>query len=100
MTVKILIGDVRDELRELPDESVHCVVTSPPYWRQRDYGNPAQIGIEPTPEQYIEEMVAVFREARRVLKTDGTAWINIGDKVHSTIRFLISPKAHINRTGP
>lgn len=144
MSVRILKGDCRDVLRTLPDESVHCVVTSPPYWRQRDYGGePAiwggeptcdhqwtehrfysesgvaktagcaeafskpgagnakrlkdgrwfssatcsscgawlgQLGLEPTPEQYIANMVEVFRAAHRVLKPEGTAWVNIGDK--------------------
>jgi len=80
VTVRILKGDCRDVLRELPAESVHCVVTSPPYWRQRDYGMPAQLGLEPTPEEYIDKLTAIFREARRVLRDDGTAWINIGDK--------------------
>jgi len=63
----------------LADESVHCVVTSPPYWGLRDYGIGDQLGLEPTPEQYIENMVAVFREVKRVLRSDGTAWINMGD---------------------
>lgn len=80
MSVRILIGDVRDKLRELPDESVHCVVTSQPYWRQRDYGVDGQIGLEPTPEEYIAELVGIFTEVRRTLRSDGTCWINIGDK--------------------
>lgn len=80
MSVRILIGDVRAKLAELPDESVNCVVTSPPYWRQRDYGNPAQIGLEMTPEDYIAQLVPIFTEARRVLRKDGVCWINIGDK--------------------
>lgn len=80
MTVRILKGDCRDVLRTLPDESVHCLVTSPPYWRQRDYGMPGQLGLEATPEEYIDKLTDIFREARRVLRSDGTAWINIGDK--------------------
>lgn len=80
MTVRILTGDCREVLKTLPDESVQCCVTSPPYWRQRDYGNPDQIGLEQTPEEYIAEMVEVFREVRRVLKPDGTCFVNIGDK--------------------
>jgi DNA modification methylase len=67
-------------LRTLPDESVHCIVSSPPYWRQRDYGMDGQVGLEQTPESYINGMVKIFREARRVLRSDGTCWINIGDK--------------------
>lgn len=67
-------------LKGLPDESVHCCVTSPPYWRQRDYGMTGQLGLEPTPEEYTEKLVTIFREVRRILRTDGTAWVNIGDK--------------------
>ena len=67
-------------LKTLPDESVHCIVSSPPYWRQRDYGMPGQLGLEPTPEEYIDRLVAIFSEARRVLRADGTAWVNLGDK--------------------
>jgi DNA modification methylase len=72
-------GDVLDVLSGLPDESVQCCVTSPPYWGLRDYGTDGQIGLEPTPELYVERMVAVFREVRRVLRSDGTCWLNIGD---------------------
>lgn len=82
VTVRILVGDVRDKLRELPDESVHCVVTSPPYWGLRDYGHEGQIGLEPTYEEYIDNIVAVFREVRRVLRSDGTVWLNLGDSYH------------------
>ncbi len=63
----------------LADESVHCVVTSPPYWGLRDYGIGGQLGLEPTPEEYVANMVAVFREVRRVLRADGTCWLNLGD---------------------
>lgn len=80
MSVRILVGDVRDKLAELADESVHCVVTSPPYWRQRDYEVAGQLGLEATPEEYVATMVEVFREIRRVLRSDGSCWINIGDK--------------------
>jgi hypothetical protein len=68
-----------DALRTLPDCSVHCVVTSPPYFGLRDYGVNGQIGLEPTPEAFVAEMVAVFREVRRVLRDDGTLWLNLGD---------------------
>lgn len=80
MAIRILIGDCLNVLRTLPDESVHCVVTSPPYWRQRDYGMPGQLGLELTPEEYICKLVAVFTECRRVLRSDGTCWLNLGDK--------------------
>jgi DNA modification methylase len=80
VTVTIKTGHCLEVLRTLPDESVNCIVTSPPYWRQRDYGHPGQLGLEPTPEEYIANMVAVFSECRRILRTDGTCWVNIGDK--------------------
>ena len=63
----------------LPNESVQCCVTSPPYWGLRDYGTPGQLGLERTPEEYVANMVAVFREVRRVLKKDGVLWLNLGD---------------------
>lgn len=63
----------------LEDKSVNCIVTSPPYWGLRDYGVAGQLGFEKTPEEYIEKMVQVFREAKRVLRNDGTLWVNIGD---------------------
>lgn len=79
MTVRILQGDCREVLKTLPDESVNCVVTSPPYWGLRDYGVGGQLGLESTPDQYVARMVEVFREVRRVLRDDGTVWINLGD---------------------
>lgn len=79
MKHEILCGDVLDGLRSLPDGSVQCVVTSPPYWGLRNYGVEGQIGLEPTPEAYVEKMVEVFREVRRVLRDDGTLWLNLGD---------------------
>ena len=75
----ILHGDVLDMLKTLDSESVHCCVTSPPYWGLRDYGVEGQLGLEKTPQEYIAKMVEVFREVRRVLRSDGTAWLNIGD---------------------
>jgi DNA modification methylase len=79
MTVDIIEGDALTELRLLPDESVHCVVTSPPYFGLRDYGVAGQIGLEPTPAEFVAVMVEVFREVRRVLRKDGTLWLNLGD---------------------
>lgn len=76
---KILQGDALEMLKTLPDECVNCCVTSPPYYGLRDYGVPGQIGLEDTPEQYIEKMVAVFAEVRRAMRDDGTLWLNIGD---------------------
>ena len=80
----ILHADVMDGLRSLPDRSVHCVMTSPPYWGLRDYGVEGQIGLEPTPEEYVEKMVEVFREVRRVLRDDGTLWLNLGDSYNGS----------------
>ncbi len=77
--VEIRLGDCRDLLRQMPDESVHCVVTSPPYFGLRDYGCEGQIGLEPTPDEFVAALVEVFREVRRVLRDDGTAWVNLGD---------------------
>jgi DNA modification methylase len=75
----ILVGDCREEMRTLPEQSVQTIVTSPPYWGLRDYGHEAQLGVEQTPEAYVAAMVEVFREARRVLRDDGTLWLNLGD---------------------
>lgn len=75
----LYVGDALEVLRTLPSESVHCCITSPPYYGLRDYGVKGQIGLERTPEEYIERLVAVFREVRRVLRGDGTLWVNIGD---------------------
>ena len=72
-------GDCLEQLKELPDELVQCCVTSPPYWRLRDYGIAGQLGSEDTPEDYVQALTAIFREVRRVLKPDGTLWLNLGD---------------------
>ncbi|WP_122613979.1 DNA-methyltransferase [Pseudomonas viridiflava] len=76
---QILVGDCIDMMRTLPDESVHTCVTSPPYYGLRDYGVEGQIGLEETPAEFIARLVDVFREVRRVLRTDGTTWVNMGD---------------------
>src|SRR5512143_2052258 len=72
---------IRADARQIPlqDRTVQCVVTSPPYWGLRDYGIAGQLGLEPTPDAYVAQLVAVFREVRRVLKDDGTVWLNLGD---------------------
>lgn len=75
----IINADVLDGLRGLADESVQCCVTSPPYWGLRDYGAAGQIGLEPTPQEFVARMVEVFREVRRVLRKDGVCWVNLGD---------------------
>lgn len=77
---RILLGDCRDVLATLPADSVQCCVTSPPYWRQRDYGHAGQIGLEVHPDEYIDQLRAVFAEVRRVLRPDGTLFVNVGDK--------------------
>jgi DNA modification methylase len=79
MSVRIIVGDCRDTLRTLPDASVHCCVTSPPYFGLRDYGHDGQMGLEPTPDEFVAALVEVFREVRRVLRDDGTVWLNLGD---------------------
>jgi DNA modification methylase len=83
MSYQVLIGDVLDRLGDLPDESVHCVVTSLPYWGVHDYGgltwDGGQIDLEATREEYRDRMVAIFREVRRVLRDDGTCWMKIGN---------------------
>jgi len=73
------LGDVREMLKKIPSKSVQCVVTSPPYWGLRDYGVEGQLGVENTPEEYVANMVKVFREVWRVLRDDGTVWLNLGD---------------------
>jgi len=73
------MGSSLEVLRELPDSSIHCCVTSPPYWGLRDYGVEGQLGLEKTPEEYVQKMVDLFREVRRVLRDDGTLWLNLGD---------------------
>ncbi len=76
-------GDCLDEIKKLPDRSVQCCVTSPPYFGLRDYGVDGQIGLEATPDEYVARMVAVFREVRRVLNDDGTLWLNLGDSYNA-----------------
>ena len=85
-TQRIIPGDCIESMRTLPDASVHCCVTSPPYWGLRDYGHDGQIGLESTPEAYVARMVEVFREVRRVLRDDGTCWVNLGDSYFGTGR--------------
>jgi DNA modification methylase len=83
---KFYCGDVRDCLTQIKSATVQCVVTSPPYWGLRDYGVTGQIGLEANPEEYLGTMVAVFREVRRVLRPDGTLWLNLGDSYYATAR--------------
>lgn len=76
-------GDSLAVLREMPSDSVDCCVTSPPYWGLRDYGVDGQIGLEATPDAFVGRLVEVFREVRRVLKEDGTCWVNLGDSYNA-----------------
>ncbi|MEY4388226.1 MAG: hypothetical protein RLY20_3509 [Verrucomicrobiota bacterium] len=82
-TLKILEGDCVASMRNLETESVQCCVTSPPYFGLRDYGHDGQIGLEATPDEYVAKIVGVFREVRRVLRKDGTLWLNLGDSYAS-----------------
>lgn len=77
--VQIVHGDVRDKLGKLPNDTFHCCITSPPYWGMRDYGYESQIGAEPDINKYVSDLVAIFRDVRRVLRSDGTFWLNVGN---------------------
>jgi len=77
---QVVCTDALTGLKELPSESVDMCITSPPYWGLRDYGVENQLGLEPTLEEYLLKLVEIFREVRRVLKDDGTLWVNVGDR--------------------
>lgn len=81
---KLLVGDAIEQLKTLPDKSINTCVTSPPYYGLRDYGINGQLGLEKTPEEYINRLVEVFREVKRVLRDDGILWVNIGDSYNSS----------------
>lgn len=81
---EIFVGDCIESMRKMQDQSVNCCVTSPPYFGLRDYGVDGQIGLEPTPDEFVAALVAVFREVRRVLRDDGTLWLNLGDSYART----------------
>lgn len=91
--VTLLLGDAVEQMRTLPDSSVDCIVTSPPYYGLRDYGYPGQYGHENTPAEYVATLRAVFVEARRVLVADGTLWLNLGDS------YVCSPKGSESKTS-
>lgn len=98
---EIKIGDCLESLRQMPDQSVHCCVTSPPYFGLRDYGVAGQIGLEPTPDEFVRALVGVMREVRRVLRDDGTLWLNLGDSYCSTAPGTRnSPQPRGNRNNP
>src|SRR5574343_1720158 len=75
----LMQGDCIKSMLRIQDKTINCCITSPPYFGLRDYGVDGQIGLEQTPEEYVTKMVDVFREVRRVLRDDGTLWLNIGD---------------------
>ena len=83
---ELLQGDCKQVLATLPAGSVQCCITSPPYWGLRDYQTDGQLGLEPTPEEYVANIVAVFRAVRRVLRDDGTLWLNLGDSYASDMK--------------
>lgn len=82
-TFKLHLGDCVQSLQQMPEQSVQCCVTSPPYFGLRDYGHDGQIGLESTPDEFVAKLVTVFREVRRVLKDEGTLWLNLGDSYAS-----------------
>ncbi|MBU1693796.1 MAG: site-specific DNA-methyltransferase [Verrucomicrobia bacterium] len=89
--IRIIQGDSRQALESFPDNTFQCCITSPPYWGLRDYGIPGQIGAEDVPDQYIADLVKIFREVRRALREDGTLWLNIGDSYTSGDRRWRAP---------
>lgn len=84
MDNQLIIGDCRQTLKELPGNSVHCAITSPPYWQLRDYGYADQLGMEETPQEFVQNQVGVFAEVHRVLRADGVLFVNIGDSYASS----------------
>ena len=88
---RVIVGDCIESMKGLDDQSVNCCVTSPPYFGLRDYGVDGQIGLEQTPEEYVAKMVEVFREVRRVLRDDGTLWLNLGDSYGKDKNRLLVP---------
>ena len=81
--IKILQGNCLEVLKDLPEQSVNTCITSPPYWGLRNYQEEEQLGLEDTPEEFVESLVKVFREVKRVLRDDGTVWLNLGDSYSS-----------------
>jgi DNA modification methylase len=99
MSIKILQGNCLETLSSLEEKSVNTCVTSPPYWGLRDYGNGDQLGQEETPEKFVESLVNVFREVRRVLRDDGTVWLNLGDSYHRPGSDQPNQKGMLNTSG-
>lgn len=92
----ILHGDAQERVKRLPDNSVNCIVTSPPYYGLRDYGVTGQIGLEESPEAYIEKLVNLFRECRRVLAKNGTFWLNLGDSYAANRGYQVPDNMHVD----
>jgi DNA modification methylase len=85
LNIEILQGDCIDSLKKLEDQSINTCITSPPYWGLRNYNDESkQLGMEDTPEEFVENLVNVFREVKRVLRDDGTVWLNLGDSYNTT----------------
>lgn len=97
MAERILLGDALEQLRKLPPESVHTCVTSPPYYNLRDYGAAGQIGNEASVEEYLQTLVSVFREVRRVLRSDGTLWVNMGDSYAGSGKGRMADGTHYDK---
>ena len=95
--VDLYVGDTLASMKTMSDQSVQACVTSPPYWGLRDYGHEGQIGLEDTPEAYVQRMVEVFREVRRVLRDDGTLWLNLGDSYNGSGGAGGDGKQHTNQ---
>lgn len=94
--IQLLLGDVLEQLCHLPSDSVHCVVTSPPYWQVRDYGVTGQLGREATLEEHLRALTRVFAEVRRVLHPWGTCWVNYGDMLAQNGRHLTPEEQETN----
>ena len=93
---KFYCGDSIDVLKTIESDSIHCCVTSPPYWGIRDYGNDKQHGLEETPKEYVESLVKVFRELRRVMRHDSVLWLNMGDTFLSSQKGSGGRKSRLN----
>lgn len=100
MNYEVLIGDCVASMRDLPDQSVHTCVTSPPYFGLRDYGMEGQIGLEETPDAFVARLVEVFREVRRVLRDDGTLWLNLGDSYAANRTYQVASTKGGAKHGP
>jgi len=97
--IRVIEGDTLEVLPTLESQSAHCCVTSPPYWGLRDYGVDGQLGLEATPDEYVERMAEVFGQVWRVLRDDGTLWLNIGDSYASDTKGSGGPSAKQDRNA-